>query len=146
LGAGSIVMPITGSADVEVSFIHTTFHDEAGTYGVAYAPTGDIVFGASLLDDVSGPACGGPGTFSSLGGNATDATVPSRASCGLTSALSYTPLWIGPLTYLGLTRAHDLGPSHPAVEGGICLDPVDQRGFPRPVGLECEPGSVERSP
>jgi hypothetical protein len=115
---------------------------------VVMAPKGTVTFGASIMEDVSGLLCGGSGTFSSLGGNAANSTA---TSCGFGStdliySLSMSPA-LDALDYLGgLTRVHDIPAGHAAVEEGLCLDSVDQRVLSRPVGLECEPGAVERRP
>ena len=85
--------------------------------------------------------CDGP-TLTSLGHNiiSDNTCVPNPSIVG--DFLGTNPLlgvWqISPL------RAYIPDADSPAVDYGLDCPPVDQRGYPRPIGAACDVGSIER--
>jgi hypothetical protein len=145
-----LVMPGTG-ADVDVYFLHTTFKANIGVYAIATAFKGSVTFGASLLEDNPGALCtGASSAFGSLLGNSFDSSHTSAANCGLDAAVEHdylvTDPRLSPLASGGHSRVHRIGLGHLAIDQGSCQNTVDQLSLPRPIGGQCEPGSVEWRP
>ena len=115
-----------------------------GSGGGLYIYNGTVTLVGSIVADNTGAECyRSAGSLVSSGYN-----LSSDASCKLDGPgdLPSTPAGLGPLADNGgPTQTHALLPGSQAIDtSSIVICPtIDPRGFPRPVGAECDIGAYE---
>jgi hypothetical protein len=123
-----------------------------GGPGGALSNTKGIIVVLNTIIGGSAPATNCDGIMTSLGFNLSD-----DASCNLNryGDRSSVNLLLGPLAFNGgPTQTHRLLAGSPAIDGGFCIGPTDQRGYRRPVNIMsvrnvlngCDVGAYEVQP
>lgn len=125
-GAGAVYLDNGAQLDLQ----NTIFKRGATGANLALGPGGGFIVSAgnNISDDAANGDSGtGPGGF---------LTGPQDRR--------NTDALLGPLTNLsGLTRCRTPLPGSPAIDTGADVDPVDQRGLPRPLGAHVDIGAIE---
>ena len=115
-----------------------------GSGGGLYIYNGTVTLAGSIVADNTGAECvRSAGSLVSSGYN-----LSSDASCELDGPgdLPSTLAGLGPLADNGgPTQTHALLPGSQAIDASsiVICPTIDQRGFPRPVGAECDIGAYE---
>ncbi|NUM44868.1 MAG: hypothetical protein HUU38_09175 [Anaerolineales bacterium] len=133
--------------DGNLTLLNVTFNENrADTGGAVYHATGvtdirNTIFAGSLDETGANPSLNCDGPFMHSEGHNIISDGTCFASPGVGGDLFHTD----PMLAVWETPAHlyNLLPSSPALGYGLDCPPIDQRGFPRPLGLGCEVGSVE---
>jgi hypothetical protein len=131
-GAGGTIANWDGRTTITSSTIVGYPPDNHGPGGALSNMKGSIVALNTIVSG-SAPAANCQGVITSLGFNLSD-----DASCNLKKYgdRSSVDVRLGALAfYGGPTMTHRLLAGSPAIDGGFCIGPTDQRGYRRPVNL-----------
>ncbi len=135
----------------DLAILNSTFNENRADLGgaiwrdqaVATMTLKNTILAGSRNTNNSSPAlnCEGP-SLTSLGRNiiSDNTCVPNPSSVGdLLGTDAQLGVWLGSILHGYIPAA-----SSPAVDYGLDCPAVDQRGYPRPLGLACDVGSIER--
>ncbi|MBE7553110.1 MAG: hypothetical protein HS126_18715 [Anaerolineales bacterium] len=136
----------------DLAILNSTFNENRADTGGAIwrdqaAPTMTLknsILAGSRDTNGSSPSlnCDGP-SLTSLGRNiiSDNSCVPNPSSVGdLLGTDPQLGVWLSPTP-----RGYIPAASSPAIDYGLDCPAIDQRGYPRPLGVACDVGSIERS-